>query len=157
MFFYMLHYILLFFQKFFKLLREAKMKKFYCFYCQQDVEPHGIWPFRSCPNCRRRITDKGEGFYKVCDVCGANLPTEASKCVRCGYNFNTENAIENFAVGALLDRNSWLSWLVVALALFLGVILTLGLIYVSFYFAVIFFVLMLVVGLFNMLRGGLHN
>lgn len=132
------------------------MKKFYCFYCQEDVKPHGIWPFRSCPNCRRRMSDKGEGFYKVCDVCGANLPTDASKCVRCGYNFNKENALENFAVGALLDRNTWLSWLVVALALFLGVIITLGVIYVSFYFAAAFLLFALVAVLFNVVRTWLH-
>ena len=132
------------------------MKKFYCFYCQEDVKPHGFWLFRFCPNCHRHMTDKGEGFYKVCDVCNANLPTDASKCVRCGYHFNKESAVENFELGALLDKNTWLSWALIVVALAIGVILLLGIIYVSFYVIVAVVLFALIAMLFNTLRTWLH-
>lgn len=132
------------------------MKKFYCYHCQNEVKPRGFWPFRFCPDCRRRITDKGEGFYRVCDICGANLPAKAEECMRCGYNFKTENAVKDFEFNAFLWRNSWFSWILVFLALIIGIIITLGVLYISFYFAAAFLLVALLVVLFNFLRAGLH-
>lgn len=132
------------------------MKKFYCFYCQEDVKPRGLLWFRYCPQCRRRITDKGEGFYKVCDICGANLAIDADKCMRCGYNFNKENAVENIAAGAFLDNNTWLSWLFVAVAMFLGIVLTLGILYISFYVAGAVLLVVFFAVIFNVIRALLH-
>lgn len=156
MFFCILYYILLFFQKLNKLVFEARMKKFYCFYCQENIKPHGFLMFRYCPNCRRRITDKGEGFYKVCDICNANLPADADKCLRCGYNFNKDHAIDNFVASRFLDKNTWLGWLLVCLALFLGIIVTLGVLYISFYIAGIVLLIVFFAFLFNILRAWLH-
>lgn len=133
------------------------MKKFFCFYCQQDVTPLGFWKFRYCPNCRHHITDDGSGFYKVCDVCGANLPANAHKCIRCGYNFNVEDAIENYAVGSFFNANAWFSWLVICFVLFISVIAAFGLLYVIFYLVGIAAIFMLAVLLFNAIRLWLHN
>lgn len=132
------------------------MKKFYCFYCQQDVKPRGFWPFRICPNCNRRMSDDGSGFYKVCDVCGANLPTNAHKCVRCGYNFNLQNAVENYEMGAFFNSNAWISWIFIVLALAVSIVAAFGLLYVMLYVIGIMAIFALVVFLFNLLRLWLH-
>lgn len=64
------------------------MKKVYCFYCQQDVEPYKIWKWRICPHCFRPTEDDGEGLYLVCDKCGANMPVTAEVCPKCGCDRN---------------------------------------------------------------------
>ena len=132
------------------------MRKFFCFYCQKYVEPRGFKLFRICPNCRRRITDNGEGFYKVCDVCGANLPANAKKCLCCGYHFNKGSAIENFEFSAFLERHIWLSWILLVLALVIGIVLMLGVIYVSFYVAAAILLFAGIALIFNIFRAGLR-
>lgn len=62
------------------------MKKFYCFYCQKDVEPQKFLLWRICPECGHYMKDKGKGFYRVCKYCGANMPVDAIKCYKCGQN-----------------------------------------------------------------------
>lgn len=129
------------------------MKKFYCFHCQQDVEPHGFWKIRFCPKCRHFITDDGEGFYKVCDVCGANLPANASKCVRCSHIFAMENSMDKFGFNTYVVKNTWLSWLFVILTFVVSIIAAMGILYVSFYFVAAVLFLALILFLFNILRA----
>ena len=107
------------------------MKKVYCFYCQQDVAPKSFLWWRVCPECRRRLTDNGEGFYKVCDKCGANMPVDAKTCMQCG------NGAEIGDLPAILGlttvKSVWLLWLIRIAAVVFSVILAVGILYISFY------------------------
>ncbi len=132
------------------------MKNFYCFYCQQDVKPRGLWKIRFCPKCKHFMTDDGEGFYKVCDVCGANLPANAKKCLRCNHIFAMEEAMEQYGFHQYVFENSWIGWLLAVVLLFVSVVAALGILYVLFYFVAAVILVALVVLLFNMLRAWLH-
>ena len=120
------------------------MKKFYCFYCQKEVTPRRLLKWRFCPDCRHYITDKGEGFYRICDYCGANMPVEATRCLKCNHSTGLvqEMPLNNTPV--------WLEWLfrigLIVLSLFLAV----GILYVSFYLIFAVFVLGLAFYLFNL-------
>lgn len=132
------------------------MKKFYCFYCQEDVVPHGFWKIHFCPKCRRFMTDNGEGFYKVCDVCGANLPANATKCVRCNHLFAMEKAMDKYGFNTYVFKNNWMSLIFAVLAFVISIIAALGILYVSFYFVAVVLIFALILLVFNMLRAWLH-
>lgn len=132
------------------------MKKFFCFYCQESIEPLGFGKLRFCPKCKRYVSDKGEGFYKVCDACGANLPTDAKKCLKCGHYMEMENTMEEYGFKTYVYRNTWLSWIMVCLALFFAVIIALGILYVSIYVVAAVFIFVMIAVLFNMIRAWLH-
>ena len=73
------------------------MKNFYCFNCQREVEPKTFLGVKICPHCHHRIIDSGEGFYLVCDKCGADNPVSAKSCVKCRshLNGNGDNDIDD--------------------------------------------------------------
>lgn len=74
------------------------MKKRYCYYCEEDVRP--IWWFGRyiCPKCLYYMLDKGDGFYKVCEKCGAKLPPDAAVCLICNYHFSGEHACKHYHI-----------------------------------------------------------
>ncbi|MBP5215179.1 MAG: hypothetical protein J6039_01300 [Alphaproteobacteria bacterium] len=131
------------------------MKKFFCFYCQNYVSPFKFFKWRFCPHCKRFMQDNGEGFYRVCDKCGANLPADATKCLKCGYHFgNTENQISKIGVKGLAG---WQQWLVNAVFLFVSIVLGVFVLYISFY-AFAFFVLVgLICFIFVFLSSFFYN
>lgn len=116
------------------------MKKLYCFNCQQEVVPEKFLGFRFCPQCKHRLTDKGDGFYLVCDNCGADNPLSAKKCVKCGYHLNayepTETNVEIFAKSKSI-KDFVLDFLFVFGAIVFSVII----LYISFYLLLVFFVI----------------
>ena len=126
------------------------MKKFYCFYCQENIKPLGFWRLKFCPKCRRFVTDSGDGFYKVCDNCGANLPVDAARCLQCGYKFNNGNAVEEYDSAALGKK--WFDGFLGAIFLLLSIIIGFGILYLSFYAAFFIFIVGLIWFLFNALR-----
>ena len=128
------------------------MKKYFCFHCQKEVKPFSLWKWRFCPLCKRKMTDNGEGFYMVCDRCGANLPPEAGRCLKCGQTFFGVQDINVYAPRSFLFDTDWLNWLVGAAVLFLAVIIGLGVLYVSFYLIFFFIIIGAAVSLFNWLR-----
>lgn len=129
------------------------MKKYFCFHCQKEVEPFSFFKWRFCRVCKRIITDNGDGFYMVCDKCGANLPPEAKRCLKCGHGFYGEKDVDTYAPKSFLFDTNWLNWLVGIFALFLCIIIGLGVLYISFYFIIAFAVVGAVMFMFNLLRG----
>ena len=132
------------------------MKKYFCFHCQENTEPVGFWKVLFCPKCKHFITDNGEGFYRVCDNCGANLPADAEKCLKCGHFMEMENTMEQYGFGTYVYRNSWLNWLMAFLAFVFAVIVALGVLYVSIYVVAFVFVFAVAIVLFNMIRAWFH-
>ncbi len=127
------------------------MKKVYCFYCQQDVAPKKILLWHFCPHCKHRLTDNGEGFYRVCDRCGANMPINASVCVKCGKSTGSNTReIEPFISSQYAP---WLQWLINIAALFFSVMIAVGVIYVSFYLIFVFLALGLAYFIFQLFRS----
>ena len=108
------------------------MKKFFCFHCQKEVKPFGLWKWRFCPHCKHFMTDDVEGFYKVCDNCGANLSPNAASCLKCGYVFDGG---EFFNEPMLYVKRypKWLLWLINIGILFLSAVIGLIALYLSFY------------------------
>lgn len=107
------------------------MKKFYCFYCQQDVEPRRFLKWRFCSKCGKYISDNGEGFYRVCDNCGANMPVDAAECYKCGKSTglpSKKSAAENF-----FNIHNWAYFLQNFIISLLGIALLAGILYFSFY------------------------
>ncbi len=107
------------------------MKKVYCFYCQQDVAPKKFLWWRVCPECQHRLTDNGDGFYKVCDACGANMPVDAKVCVQCGKGAEIDGLPA--ALGLTDVKSVWLLWLIRIAAVVFSIILAVGILYISFY------------------------
>ena len=114
------------------------MHKYFCFHCQKEVEPYSFWKWRFCHYCKRRITDTGEGFYMVCDKCGANLPPDAKRCLKCGHGLMGSKNIDAYAPKSFLFDNDLLSILIGAIALFFFTVVGLGVLYVSFYLIILF-------------------
>lgn len=128
------------------------MKKYFCFHCQKDVTPYSFWKWRFCPHCKRRITDNGEGFYMVCDKCGANLPPNAGQCLKCGQRLSGNKDIDVYAPKSLLFDTNWFNLIVGFIALFLFLVIGLGFLYVSVYLIIFFVFLGAIMFLFNLLR-----
>lgn len=128
------------------------MKKLFCFHCQKEVEPFSLWKWRFCPQCKRQMTDKGDGFYMVCDRCGANLPPDAKCCLKCGHMLTGDKDISVYAPKSFLFDNDWPQLIIGFITLFLFMIIGLGVLYVSFYL-IFFFILvgaiMFLLGLFR--------
>lgn len=125
------------------------MKKFFCFRCQKEVKPHSLGKWRFCPECFRLMTDNGEGLYLICDKCGANMAPDAHYCPKCGSGANGYPDVE-FLPEIL--RKSWLDWLMQGVLLFISILLTIGILYVSFYLIIFFFAACLVYFIYNSLR-----
>lgn len=123
------------------------MKKVFCFHCQKDITPLTFGKWRFCPHCFRQTTDNGEGLYLVCDKCGANLPVDSIYCLKCGHGVNGHRDNENFLLPPV--SKTWLHWLIQAGLLLFSLFLAVGIIYLSFYFLLIFFVLGLGYYLYN--------
>lgn len=115
------------------------MNKYFCFHCQKEVTPYSFWKWRICPHCKRRITDTGNGFYMVCDKCGANLPPDAKQCLKCGHGLTGDKDICTYAPKSFLFDNDWPNLIVGIIALLLFTIIGLGVLYVSFYLLIFFF------------------
>ncbi len=126
------------------------MSKFYCFHCQKEVSPYHLYRWRICPHCWHKITDNGAGFYLICDRCGANMPVDAQNCPKCGAGANGNPDI--LPLPTLFSQN-WTAWLIRAALLFFSIILTLGIIYISFYLMSIFFVIAFIYFIYNMLHN----
>jgi len=126
------------------------VKRFYCFYCQKNIDPFKLFKWKFCPDCKHYISDTGDGFYKVCDRCGANLPTDAADCIKCGYAFHGDNALKEY--NAIPLSRKWFEGFVSVLILFLSVLIGLGVIYLSFYAILFIFVVGFVWFFLNMLR-----
>ena len=112
------------------------MKKYFCFYCQENIEPRKILFWRFCPQCRHYMTDDGEGFYRVCDHCGANMPADGKYCRRCKTSVNGQSFLEL--------KNTWLQGLVGIALIFASVMfclfIGLGFLYLLIYLVPIFFI-----------------
>ena len=123
------------------------MKKYYCFYCQQDVTPQTFLWWRTCPHCRHKITDKGEGFYRVCERCGANMPVDAHYCVKCGNGADQNQLIERY----MQIKSPWMVRIIGAIAVALSVLLAFGIVYISFYLIFALLVVALAYFIFDLL------
>ncbi|MCQ2734543.1 MAG: hypothetical protein MJ212_01145 [Alphaproteobacteria bacterium] len=125
------------------------MKKYFCFHCQQDVTPYKILKWRICPQCKKIMSDTGDGFYRVCDKCGSNMPSDAQYCLQCGHNLiggadkNTD--MDKFM--SLWRKNMWQNSLLSILLLFSALLIVSVILYFSFYFIIVFAVLGAVIGL----------
>jgi len=128
------------------------MKKYFCFHCQKEVAPFSFWKWRFCPHCKRRITDTGEGFYMVCDKCGANLPPDAKRCLKCGYGLTGDKDIDVYAPKSFLFDNDWPNLIIGFIALFLFLVIGLGVLYVSFYLIIFFVFIGAIMFALNLLR-----
>lgn len=128
------------------------MKKYFCFHCQKEVAPYSLWKWRFCPQCKHRITDNGEGFYMVCDKCGASLPPDAKRCLKCGHGLLGDKDIDVYAPKSLLFDTDWLNLIAGFIALFLFLIIGLGFLYVSVYLIIFFVFLGAIMFLFNLFR-----
>lgn len=124
------------------------MKKYYCFYCQQDVAPRHFFKWRFCPHCRHYMTDSGEGFYRICDCCGANMPVDATKCIKCKQN--TGLPTQNVKTIDLNNLPLWVMWLLRFAAVAVSIIIGIGILYVSFYLIIVIFAIGLALFLFNL-------
>lgn len=126
------------------------MKKFFCFHCQTQVNPFSFWKYKICPQCKHLISDDGEGFYMVCDKCGANLPPDAQNCLKCGHSLYGGQDIDVKTYD--LDYGV-LNWVITGLLFILSVIIGIGVLYISFY-AIFFIVFIgLVMFIFNLLKS----
>lgn len=114
------------------------MEKFFCFHCQQDVSPYKILKWRFCPHCRKLITDDGSGFYRVCDECGANMPSDGEYCIKCGHNLQggADRDSDKDRILAICRRNLWKNGFIAAAFLLFVFLLILGILYISFYFVI---------------------
>ncbi|MBR3676345.1 MAG: hypothetical protein IKN71_04350 [Alphaproteobacteria bacterium] len=70
----------------------SKIKKYFCYYCQENTEPRLGLNGKFCPRCGCYLLDENTDFFRVCDKCGANLPPDAAVCLLCGYHFSGNNA-----------------------------------------------------------------
>lgn len=131
------------------------MKKCYCFYCQENVEPRGFRKLKFCPQCKRFMSDEGEGFYKVCDNCGANMPTDAARCLKCGYTFKGDNALREYGFDTV--KQTWVERIISVFIIFLSILVGLSVLYVSFYVVLFVLVAGAVWFLLNMLRINMHR
>lgn len=125
------------------------MKKFFCFHCQQDVAPYKILKWRVCPHCHRLMSDDGSGFYRECDKCGANMPSDAEFCLKCGHNL-VGGADKNTDMDKFVSqwrKNMWQSSLLGALLFVCALVIMFVVLYFSFYFIIIFAVLSAIIGL----------
>ena len=125
------------------------MKKFYCFNCQKEVKQINLLSWKICPHCFRKIKDKGEGFYLICNKCGANNPVDGNYCIKCGQGINGKK-------GRIVIANTNFSILYKILKFILPIFLLVfffWLVYISFYlffiFATIGCILFLINKLFN--------
>ena len=129
--------------------KEQLMKKFFCFHCQQEVTPYKILKWRVCPHCRRLMSDDGSGFYRECDKCGANMPSDAEFCLKCGHNL-VGGADKNTDMDKFVSqwrKNMWQSSLLGALLFVCALVIMFVVLYFSFYFIIIFAVLSAIIGL----------
>lgn len=124
-----------------------KKEKVYCFHCQKEIKPFRILNWQFCPHCFHKTEDKGEGFYLVCDKCGANIPVNSTHCLKCGHGVNGHS---NYDVEILSQPNQWLVWLIRIALIALSIIVSIGIIYISFYLIFIFLVLGLAFFIVNM-------
>ena len=123
--------------------------KFYCFYCQKEVEPKGFWFLKFCPYCKHRIIDSGEGFYRICDFCGADNSVSAKTCVKCKHQLSGEekNEVEIFR-----PLNPWVQMIINALLIMVAAAFFILILYVSFYLVLAF--LLFAVVYYLMLKAG---
>lgn len=127
------------------------MKKFYCFNCQKEISPLSFGKWRFCPHCFRKVTDTGEGLYRVCDKCGANLPADATFCLKCGHGLNG-NA--DRAPSQLMPiSKTWVQYFFQISLFFLSIILAAGIIYISFYLLLFCLIICLAYYLYSNLRN----
>ncbi len=125
------------------------MNNFYCFNCQKEVEPKSIFGIRFCPICGKRITDSGEGFYLVCDNCGANNPINAEKCIKCNNRFNN---ITNIDENVYPTNKTLTSLILDFLFVIGGIAFSVLILYISFYLVFVFFVIGVIYFLFSKVR-----
>lgn len=125
------------------------MKRYFCFHCQQDVTPYKILKWRVCPQCKKLMVDTGEGFYRVCDKCGANMPSEAEFCLKCGHNMvgGADKDIDMEKFMSLWRKNMWQSSLLSIVFFIVALLILFAVLYFSFYFIVVLAVLSLIIGL----------
>ncbi len=115
------------------------MKKYYCFYCQKDMEPRHFLKWRFCPQCHRYMIDKGEGFYRICDNCGANMPVDAAECCQCKHPTGLPTT-------KLPPMSLWLNWLARMALITIGLIFILAVLYFSFYLITAIVIAFLIIG-----------
>lgn len=127
------------------------MKKYFCFYCQKDVSPYKILKWRFCPHCRKLITDDGNGFYRVCDECGANMSSTSEYCLKCGHNLQggADRDLDRDKIMSICRRSLWANRFIAISFILLVFILILGIIYVSFYFIMFGAVFMVIAAIIN--------
>ncbi|MBR3662558.1 MAG: hypothetical protein IKN67_04690 [Alphaproteobacteria bacterium] len=107
------------------------MEKSYCYHCQKDINPQRFLWWKICPHCHRKTAANDDGLYLVCDNCGANNPVDAHICLKCGNGLNGYRPDES--VVPYFVTHSWLVPLINFAAVFIGLLLALGILYISFY------------------------
>lgn len=127
------------------------MKRYFCFHCQKQVEPHHIFKWRLCPHCHHRITDDGSGFYRVCDGCGANLASDSAQCLKCGKVFDGQ-ALKEYQLADFFGKRSWFDILFGFGFISAAFLLFIFIFYVSFYIFMAVFLIGGLACLFNMFR-----
>jgi ribosomal protein L40E len=95
------------------------------------------------------MTDDGEGFYRICNYCDANMPADASKCVKCGQN--TGLPAEKKRITDFNHLPQWIVWLLHIAVFILLLGFSVVILYFSFYLLIAVFVIGFAVFLFNML------
>lgn len=127
------------------------MKKVYCFHCQQDITPYKVWKWNICPRCFRPTPDDGSGLYLVCDNCGANMPSDAKYCPKCGYSpFGLPPRL--LSASDHLNGRNVLQQIIRFGALFLSLLLSVGVLYLSFYLLFVFALVGLAYYLFTVFK-----
>ena len=109
------------------------MKKYFCFYCQKDVEPKRLLKCQFCPFCKRLMKDKGEGFYRVCDMCGANMPADADYCLKCGMGIDGIQKKLPEILGKSLRIDGFLDIVFSVFMILMAFLILFGILYASFY------------------------
>ena len=124
------------------------MKKYFCFHCQKEVQPIGLQAKKLnllfCPKCLHRITDDGNGFYRICDNCGVNTAPSANICPKCGYIFDAQALSEQKQVDFIKKFRFYDVVFGIAL-ISVGFIAAFVLFYISFY-VLIFMIAVLLLG-----------
>ena len=129
------------------------MRNLFCFNCQKEVKSRQIFKWHFCSQCWCYLKDSDNGFYRICDACGANMPANAEYCRKCRLLFDgSGKRKQSMFVLQNMRKNGW-GWLIDGITLFLAVLIGLGVLYISFYLILVFFFIGLVYWIFNILRG----
>lgn len=131
------------------------MKKYFCFHCQKEVQPFGFkikkLNLLFCPKCLHHITDDGNGFYRICDYCKANVSPKDSVCPKCGYVFDAQALAEQTQTD-FLQKHSFYDVVLGIALISAGILFAMVLFYISFYVLIFMAAILLLNWLFSKFR-----